>query len=1061
MIEEENVLPKKPLKKPDYNILAHLKKVPALLSMNDALMMSTEVRESLIHALQNPEEYQAYFAEINMTEAMYATHTVSISFTDEDLLLGTVEHNRPLYVTGSCDGIKINRILIDPGSSLNLMTLHTLRALALEICHLSPERIIIQGFNQHSQKALGSITLPLKFGKIISDVKFHVIDADASYKALLGRPWIHENRMVPSTLHQCMKYMVDGEEHRIDGEIQPFGVHEIHYEDTKYYLGISKGGKISNLMEKTLAKQSNAMSISKKKESALPHYGSDTESSGDENDTSQTRRSAQESTLHITRVPDGLCKSLDDLKVDTVEQLKTFYVLARNMDGRGILFYRVKNNKISNDDIIHIEQEEDSEIQPINFPSQYPKQLKRIVEEFGCKINWSKKSYQNFHQLWNHSHPDKRGVGYSEPSRYSCYMMESTEEEVVKMKSAPPELEDGGQATIDELIEINLGSDEDRRPTFLSAQLTEEQKESFKALLKEYIDCFAWNYNEMPGLENEVAVHRLAIDPNVTPVKQAPRKMKFVLEEKVIEETKKLIEANFYRGRKKYPDWVCSIVPREEKKNGEIRICVDFRDLNKACPKDDFPLPVMEIMIDNTSGYEMFSFMDGYSGYNQIKMHPDDEKHTAFRTPMGIYCYRVMPFGLKNAGATYQRAMTRIFDDLIHKVIECYVDDLVVKTNSKDKHLDDLRTVFIRLREHKLKMNPMKCAFGVLSVKFLGFIVRHRGIEIDPSKIKAIMEMPPPQTLKQLRSFQGRLAYIRRFISNLSGRCKPFSKLVKKNTPFKWDAECQKAFEDIKQYLLNPPVLAAPISGKPLILYTAALEGSLGAMLAQNNEDGKENALYYLSRMLIGAESKYTPIEKHCLALVFAVKKLRHYLLAHKIILISKIDPLKYLMTRPLLTGRLAKWVLILMEFDITYTPQKAIKGQALADFLAAHPLLDDSPLNYDLPDEETLTVEEAEWQLYFDGASSIKPALRYELPQIKTGIGLVFVTPEGVILRYALSLTESCTNNEAEYEALIAENPPSAVERGFKIGKMEKRFFGKNSEKSLQIRIMMKFKSL
>ncbi|KAJ0969282.1 hypothetical protein J5N97_022159 [Dioscorea zingiberensis] len=126
-------------------------------------------------------------------------------------------------------------------------------------------------------------------------------------------------------------------------------------------------------------------------------------------------------------------------------------------------------------------------------------------------------------------------------------------------------------------------------------------------------------------------------------------------------------------------------------------------------------------------------------------------------------------------------------------------------------------------------------------------------------------------------------------------------------------------------------------------------------------------------------------------------------------------------MTRPLLTGRLAKWALILMEFDITYTPQKAIKGQALADFLAAHPLPDDSPLNYDLPDEETLTVEETRWRLYFDGASSIKPALRSTIPQIKAGIGLVFVTPEGGILRYALSLTEPCTNNEAEYEALIA----------------------------------------
>ena len=141
-------------------------------------------------------------------------------------------------------------------------------------------------------------------------------------------------------------------------------------------------------------------------------------------------------------------------------------------------------------------------------------------------------------------------------------------------------------------------------------------------------------------------------------------------------------------------------------------------------------------------------------------MAPEDERHTTFRMPMGVYCYRVMPFGLKNAGATYQRAMTRIFDDLLHDIAECYVDDLVVKSVTRKQHVKDLATVFDRIHQYNLKMNPMKCAFGVHSGKFLGFMVRHRGIEIDPAKIKAIRDMPPPFNLKQLRSFQGSLAYI-------------------------------------------------------------------------------------------------------------------------------------------------------------------------------------------------------------------------------------------------------------------------------------------------------------
>jgi len=147
---------------------------------------------------------------------------------------------------------------------------------------------------------------------------------------------------------------------------------------------------------------------------------------------------------------------------------------------------------------------------------------------------------------------------------------------------------------------------------------------------------------------------------------------------------------------------------------------VDFRDLNNACPKDNFPLPVIEIMVDATTDHRRLTFMDGSSGYNQIRMAPADKEKTAFRTPKGIYCYKGMPFGLKNAGATYQRAMQKIFDDMLHQHVECYVDDLMVKSKEKKNHLQDLRLVFERLRRFQLKMNPLKCAFGVSSGKFLG-----------------------------------------------------------------------------------------------------------------------------------------------------------------------------------------------------------------------------------------------------------------------------------------------------------------------------------------------------
>ncbi|KAI5312980.1 hypothetical protein L3X38_042154 [Prunus dulcis] len=445
---------------------------------------------------------------------------------------------------------------------------------------------------------------------------------------------------------------------------------------------------------------------------------------------------------------------------------------------------------------------------------------------------------------------------------------EPFEEEV---HEAPAALEDGGQATIDELKKLNLGTNEDPRPIFVSALLNPSKEESYHQLLLEYKDVFAWTYKEMPGLDPKVAVHHLAVKPGVRPTKQTQRRFRPELLSQIKAEVDKLIAAGFIR-EVKYPTWIANIVPVKKKITGQIRICVDFRDLNEACPKDDFSLPIIELMVDATTGHEALFFMDGSSGYNQIRMSLEDEELTAFRTPKGIYCYKVIPFGLKNAGATYQHAMQKIFGDMLHKNVECYVNNLVIKSKRREDHLKDLRTVFNRLRKYQLKMNPLKCAFGVTSGKFLGFIVKHRGIEVDRTKIKAIRDMPEPRNLHELKSLQGRLAFIGRFISNLAGRCQPFSCLMKKDVPFVWDEACHNAFESIKKYLSSSPLLGAPIPGKQLKLYIAAQERSIGALLVQENELHKEQALYYLSRTLTGPELNYTPIEKTCLALVFATK---------------------------------------------------------------------------------------------------------------------------------------------------------------------------------------------
>ena len=221
-------------------------------------------------------------------------------------------------------------------------------------------------------------------------------------------------------------------------------------------------------------------------------------------------------------------------------------------------------------------------------------------------------------------------------------------------------------------------------------------------------------------------------------------------------------------------------------------MCVDFTDLNKACPKDSYPLPHIDQLVDSIAGHKFFSFIDAFSGYNQIRMDEADQEKTSFVTSQGLFCYEVMPFGLKNAGATYQRLVNHMFRPQIGRNVEVYVDDMLVKSLDKDKHLDDLQETFTTLRRYSMKLNPSKCAFGVVSRKFLGFMVSHRGIEANLEKIKAILDMNPPQSIKEVQSLIRRVVALNRFVSKAIDKCSPFFKVLKK--AFEWMDECQRAF---------------------------------------------------------------------------------------------------------------------------------------------------------------------------------------------------------------------------------------------------------------------------
>jgi hypothetical protein len=445
----------------------------------------------------------------------------------------------------------------------------------------------------------------------------------------------------------------------------------------------------------------------------------------------------------------------------------------------------------------------------------------------------------------------------------------------------------------EELEVIALDDDEPSKTTSIGTRMDRTIREAMISFLKSNLDVFAWTHDDMPGIDPATICHKLNVDPSIRPIKQKRRVFAPDRNQAISDEVEKLLTAGFIR-EVFYPDWLANVV-MVKKANGKWRMCVDFTDLNKACPKDSFPLPRIDQLVDSTAGHRLLTFMDAFSGYNQIMMDDGDQEKTSFITSKGLFCYKVMPFGLKNAGATYQRLMNKMFHHQIGRNVEVYVDDMLVKTKDKVNHMEDLKETFETLRRYRMKLNPSKCVFGVSSGKFLGFMVFQRGIEANPDKIKAVLEMTPPRTTKEVQSLTGRVAALNRFVSRATDKCLPFFKTLRK--AFIWTDDCQKAFEELKRYLTSPPLLSPSQQGETLSLYLAVSPTAVSSTLIRE-DGGTQLPVYYISKAFQGAEERYPAMEKLALALVTAARKLRPYFQSHKIIVLTN-HPLRKAMNKP------------------------------------------------------------------------------------------------------------------------------------------------------------------
>ncbi|GKB57896.1 reverse transcriptase domain-containing protein [Tanacetum coccineum] len=371
------------------------------------------------------------------------------------------------------------------------------------------------------------------------------------------------------------------------------------------------------------------------------------------------------------------------------------------------------------------------------------------------------------------------------------------------------------------------------------------------------------------------------------------------------------------------------------------------------------------------------------------------------------YVYSKMPFGLKNAGATYQRLVDKAFQRQIGRNLEVYVDDLVIKSRTEEEIIRDITETFKTLRQINMKLNPKKCSFGMQEGMFLGYKVNTDGLKVCPEKANAVLSLPSPRCLKDVQKLNGKLASLNRFLSKSAEKSLPFFKTLKKCTKksdFQWTQEAEAAFKQMKKLIAELPMLTAPKEKEELIVYLAAAKEAISAVLMTDRE-GKQVPVYFVSRALRGPEINYTPMEKLVLALLSASKRLKRYFQAHTIVVITD-QPIKQLLSSSEISGRMLKWKFELEGYDIQYRPRTAIKGQILADFIVERP-------EEESPDELMTEPEEIPepWTLFTDGSSCIDGS----------GAGLILTNPEGVEFTYAMRFTFEATNNEAEYEALIA----------------------------------------
>ncbi|GJV94791.1 reverse transcriptase domain-containing protein [Tanacetum coccineum] len=494
---------------------------------------------------------------------------------------------------------------------------------------------------------------------------------------------------------------------------------------------------------------------------------------------------------------------------------------------------------------------------------------------------------------------------------------------------------------------------DDKLPVIIDKDLSMDEKAALIKVLKSRKRAIAWKLSDIKCINPEFCTHKILMEEDYKPVVQHQIPVNPKIHDVIKKEVEKLLDARLIYPISDSP-WVSPVhcVPKKggftvvENVENELiptrlvtgwRVCIDYRKLNEVTRKDHFSLPFMDQMLERLAGNEYYYFLDGFSGYFQIPIDPKEQEKTTFMCPYGTFAYRRMPFGFCNAPGTFQRCMLAIFHDMVEKTMEVFMDDFSVFGNSFKNCLSCLDKM---LKSYKISKN---------------------GIEVDKAKVDVIAKLPHPTTVKGVRSFLGHAGFYRRFIKDFSKISRPMTHLLEKNTPFTFSNECIQAFNTLKKKLTEALILIAPDCDLPFELMCDASDFAIGAVLGQRHEKHFK-LIHSANKTMTKAESRYTTTENEMLAVVYAFKKFRSYLILNKSIVYTDHSTLKYLFAKKDSKARLLRWVLLLQKFNFNVIDTKGAENLA-ADHLSqlenpCESVLDPKEINEKFP-LETLNMDD------------------------------------------------------------------------------------------------------